>query len=113
MGWTPPLVPTEREKTPDLHLEGDENQINHVHNQKRKSTIGTSGRHSSRSAFGRSTGNDVSGYYKQHYFFKNESNLKNEDDLKNDDASKIGPPKLFCPPPIKKNDYMVNFTYNK
>ena len=30
--------------------------------------IGTSGRRSSRSAFGRSTGNDVSGHYKRHYF---------------------------------------------
>ena len=31
-------------------------------------TIGTSVRRSSRSAFGRSTGNDVSGHYKRHYF---------------------------------------------
>ena len=30
--------------------------------------IGTSVRRSSRSAFGRSTGNDVSGHYKRHYF---------------------------------------------
>ena len=32
-------------------------------------TFGTSGRHSSRSAFGRLTGNDVSGHYKRHYSF--------------------------------------------
>ena len=31
-------------------------------------TFGTSVRRSSRSAFGRSTGNDVSGHYKRHYF---------------------------------------------
>ena len=31
--------------------------------------FGTSVRRSSRSAFGRSTGNDVSGHYKRHYFF--------------------------------------------
>ena len=31
-------------------------------------TIGTSVRRSSRSAFGRPTGNDVSGHYKRHYF---------------------------------------------
>jgi len=30
--------------------------------------FGTSVRRSSRSAFGRSTGNDVSGHYKRHYF---------------------------------------------
>ena len=30
--------------------------------------FGTSSRRSSRSAFGRSTGNDVSGHYKRHYF---------------------------------------------
>ena len=34
----------------------------------REATIGTSVRRSSRSAFGRSTGNDVSGHYKRHYF---------------------------------------------
>ena len=33
--------------------------------------IGTSVRRSSRSAFGRSTGNDVSGHYKRHYFGTN------------------------------------------
>ena len=32
-----------------------------------KNKIGTSVRRSSRSAFGRSTGNDVSGHYKRHY----------------------------------------------
>ena len=31
-------------------------------------SFGTSVRRSSRSAFGRSTGNDVSGHYKRHYF---------------------------------------------
>ena len=30
--------------------------------------IGTSGRRSSWSVFGRSTGNSISGHYKQHYF---------------------------------------------
>ena len=33
-----------------------------------KKDFGTSVRRSSRSAFGRSTGNDVSGHYKRHYF---------------------------------------------
>ena len=30
--------------------------------------FGTSGQHSSRSAFGPTTGNDISGHYKQRYF---------------------------------------------
>ena len=36
----------------------------------RNLTFGTSGRHSSWLAFGPSTGNDVSGHYKQHFWHK-------------------------------------------
>ena len=35
---------------------------------KTQNPIGTSVRHSSQSAFGRLTGNDVSGHFKRHYF---------------------------------------------
>ena len=37
-------------------------------NRSQRKHLGTSVRRSSRSAFGRSTGNDVSGHYKRHYF---------------------------------------------
>ena len=40
-----------------------------VYSERLFSLIGTSVRRSSRSAFGRSTGNNVSGHYKRHYFF--------------------------------------------